>query len=752
MQRAKLCSFIPVMITCLLIGSAPAARADEPDPCTGAALTTGSLQYWPLHERAAGDTFGAHRTGLWNTIGEFQRYPASSDPTPFLHSGIDISGSWNSATAKGDLVRAVASGDIWAALNFTEDTCTSATRCRIYIKSTDRRHIFYYSHLNVRDSTDSDVRSQLEIASMLDPEAELEVGANPVTAGQKLAGLGLFSNGYTHLHFSIFDACENYDGLNPLALLPAPTFDGQDYVDETSPVIDQLVLLREDGSTLVTDGSCSTPLSGTVDLVVEAKDAYHDLTAAPEPMNGTDSLATYKARYRIKRTPSGSAYDGTWYEHDRLPFRCRGQDRGTSCSDPVPLHSQHLDQHDFIVLAKILTGDGPHLGITFVDTLFNLDTSGGNPYSSSSAYWSTERYFHLLTHEWGYPDHPGRWDTTTVPNGRYQVSVEVADQAGNATAAHRFVVVQNGGTLVDTGDLVVRDNPDDVGAVPSTLGGQWFWISPDIKVTGISDPDPTNPNDSIWDSVQDVNLIQGQSYEVWVRVENRGCETIDNVQAKVAFANPQMIQTDWAQIDTEKSGGSLTMGAATVIGPFSWTPTEDQTGHRCLLVIARADQDQPTVSGFASIQDGWGGTVANDNNISQLNLQVAGTAEFSILNPGTSVSDIELSFDCRDFPIYEDGSVAELIADYHPALASAWAEAPRTELRQENNQLVLRFLGCRMQLPAARLAGGTVIPASFNLELEPGPVQVFRVDLGQEADGTPVGGMSFTITRTPPIY
>jgi hypothetical protein len=82
-----------------------------------------------------------------------------------------------------------------------------------------------------------------------------------------------------------------------------------------------------------------------------------------------------------------------------------------------------------------------------------------------------------------------------------------------------------------------------------------------------------------------------------VRVANRGCETLHDARAKLAWANPAMIQTDWSQIDIEKGGGDLAPGEAKVIGPFDWMPTAAQTGHRCLLVIARSTEDSPSVAG-----------------------------------------------------------------------------------------------------------------------------------------------------------
>ncbi len=739
----------PRKLAAVLALLAGAVSGAEPDPCLAPALTPGVLQVWPLRERLAGGALGPDRTGIWNNFGEYQQYNTAPD---YLHTGIDIRGIW---TGEGDLTLVAADGDIWSVPQFTGDTCVFGDYCRVYIKSTDRRHIYYYSHLRIAGDVDSEVRARILAVANVPPANELPVGSNAVTAGQKLAALAAFGSGaFNHLHFAIFDACENYDGLHPLALLPPPQVAGGPYVDEEDPTIDQFVFLREDGSTVVNAEGCATPLSGVVDLVAEAKDTYRDLSAAPDSLSGTNSIGLYKASYRIRRTPSGPSREGTWYEFDRAPYRCRGSARGASCADPDPVKAAPIDQATFIQSVANLNGSGgADLGIGYTTTLYN--TVPGSLKSSSAFQTNQERFVHLLTHEWALPDTPGRWDTAdgSYPDGRYQVSVEVADQQGNKAAAHKFVLLDNDASPPTlTGELVVRDNPLDVGAVPSTLGGRKFWISPDIKVTEQSEPGPSGPTDPTWNTTGEVHLLAGTTYHVWVRVENTGCETLTGVRAKVAFANPQMIQTDWQQIDNEKGPVSLTDGQAAVLGPFIWTPTTSQEGHRCLLTIARAATDPPTVSDFGTIADGWGGTVASDNNIAQLNLQIGGTKAYSIVNPRVGAADVGVDFDCNDFPIAEGGSLAELVAAYHPALEAAWTDVPRTTLSRVGDQLRLRFRGCKVQLPAARLPGATVIPASFDLAVAPGPSRVFRLDLTQAIEGTVTGGMSFQIARIPPIH
>jgi hypothetical protein len=595
---------------------APVLAADAPDCSTAPSLRRGGLEVWPLHQRVDLAVPGDARTGLMNTFGEFQFY----DSGAFAHTGIDIRGIWTPNAAMGDIVLVVADGDLWAVPNFDEDGCEHASNCRVYIKSTNRRHIYYYAHLNVRkggdeDALDSELRDQLAKASVTLPKDDLPVGSNPVSAGQHLAGLGLFQAGFTHLHFSIFDACGNYDGLNPLIFLAAPTVGGEVYVDKTAPAIGPVRLVREDGMTEVNPGSCAPVLNGKVDVIVEAKDAYHDLT--PD-FKATHSNGISSAQYRIRRAPSGPLHDGRWYFFDRAPFRCRGSQRGIACADPDAVNGDLLDQNDFIdslaMIAQVGSG-APSLAVSFADVLFN-NVSG--PFKSSSSYDTTEKYFHTLTHSWGFSNQPGTWDTAQFPDGRYQVSVEVADASGNKAASHRFVVLSNNVGPIQTGDLVIRDHPEDVGAVPSTWGGKTVGISPDIKVTKMGEPDPVDPGAAVWKAVQQPAPKVGQQHKVWVRVKNTGCQKLNNVRVRAAWANPSLTQK--TQIGQETAlGVSLAPGAAVVLGPFAWTPVPQQAGDGSLLSIIRADADPATVAGFGAVVSG---TIGNDSNVGQLKLKV----------------------------------------------------------------------------------------------------------------------------------
>ena len=101
------------------------------------------------------------------------------------------------------------------------------------------------------------------------------------------------------------------------------------------------------------------------------------------------------------------------------------------------------------------------------------------------------------------PNPSGHWDTTAIPDGSYNVSVELSDFAGNTRVRTVRACVQNGGGC--TTELAIRDADDDNGAIPYT-GPNW-WQSPDITV---------NPGTS--DENRNVNL--GRINPIRVRVWN----------------------------------------------------------------------------------------------------------------------------------------------------------------------------------------------------------------------------------------
>jgi len=74
----------------------------------------------------------------------------------------------------------------------------------LFIKTNDRRHIFYYAHLNAL-RTDAIPRSvlKLETAAMTNPANDLPVGANPVAPVRSSPASAFSSVCSLTLHFGI---------------------------------------------------------------------------------------------------------------------------------------------------------------------------------------------------------------------------------------------------------------------------------------------------------------------------------------------------------------------------------------------------------------------------------------------------------------------------------------------------------------------------------------------------------------------
>jgi hypothetical protein len=679
---------------------------------------------WPLRSAATGND----RAALGSSFGEYQSYGGP----PFLHTGIDIRG------LEGDPAIIVADGNIWLTANFQTDSCQTATNCRLYIKGSDGRYIYYYSHLRLYQEAEemtSEVRARILNATRQGSGYAVNPGTD-VTAGQVLSGIADFSNNaWAHLHFGIIDASENYDVINPLTALSGSTATPP-ILDDERPTIAALELQREGTATVVTPTGGCGEVSGALDIAATMKDSFFTTNPAPEPVPGViDSIGVYEAKYRIRRLATNTVTTGTWYRLDRAPILCAGANRGLSCAT-------HLSEADFFA-HSIDSADGalgmgePYAAVLFSDPRSSTiyDVPGG------------ETYVHLLTNQWGIN---GSWDSAAGPDGLYQVSVEVSDQAGNQRASSMFVLVNNTGAPVDPAatqrDAYVRDNGSDIGAIPSTLGGEPFWVSPDIMV--FPQGSPVDVHSGAGSSQVDA----GVTYDVYVRVANDRCSSVTGIKASVFSANPAMIldESAFVHITSDFTGDAahpdgLTLGPRErgLLGPFTWTPSAAEAasnnGHRCLKALINSADDPVGSDPIA---------VADDNNIAQRNMQVEDSS-FDLGNPGPRPAMMEIEFRCNDFPVSARGAIAELSVGFSPALAEAWSAAPHATVRRDQSRLTVRFGACNVPLPAVRVPPMLRLPAAMTLKLPPEAEGRFRVDLLERLDRALRGGMSFTVERRP---
>ena len=247
---------------------------------------------------------------------------------------------------------------------------------------------------------------------------------------------------------------------------------------------------------------------------------------------------------------------------------------------------------------------------------------------------------------------------------------------------------------------------------------------------------------------------------------------MDGIKAKVYTGNPAMIIDTWEIIspsnpndndfvvgDNQPNEGihldpgpssafGFTIG---LIGPFKWTPTQEQaesnSGHRCVLAFIKSPEDPPKHLAPENFTD-WD-DVANDNNVAQRNIQI-GTSDFPIVNPSASIASIGVRFDGLGFPFSELDGYVILEVEYNSILHSAWQDAEGIALTHDtsNNKLVVRFQRNKVVLPSAPLPGGTYLPATVLIQL---PASFYgdshTVYFYSSIDGQEAGGVGFTKTR-----
>jgi hypothetical protein len=744
MQRFSHCRFEATLVALAAVAAvtsgAVSARAQgyEPPNSLPWPLYTGDASLANGQNGGPGQT--APRPGVGNVLGEYQRYSTEQ----FLHSGDDIRGVQN------DPIFAVADGNVWLKANFASvvnneaDFCVNSSICRFYVAGTDKRYVYYYSHVRLDPAApnysaafhDKIVEASATApAGGTFPSLTFSAGTR-INRGDFLTGIADFA-GWNHLHFGIIDATQNFDVINPLTGLTHAA-DGVELVDDERPTIVSLAFFQNESTTQVTPaGDCHELASaGNLDIVAQVKDSFYSTDPAPAGLTGDYStIGPYGGEYRIERVGGGEVQPVVWYDFSRAPLRCAGSQRGLACPTRPSTDAAALQQ---FLAHSLLADEGAlnpgSLGATdyYASVLFS------SPLSDSTNFKVTdgEKHFAVLTNSWG---QPGSWNTAAASDGLYRVSAETRDQAGNRTASSQLVFVNNTGSLPQSfRDAYIRDNSVETGALPSTLGGQPFWTSPDIVITKGGVP------------LNEARVVAGQTYQVYLDVHNPTCGDVHGVKVRLFTANPSMIvnEADWVDFSGGFTG-SVDVPALGMkrIGPFDYTPTTNESseneGHRCMLAMFDGSDD-PIRLGVDK--------VASDNNIAQLNLQVDAVA-FSIRNPEPQAAELELEFRCNRFPINTAGALAQMRVASDPALVAAWAHPEGATVTVDGSDLLVRYDLCNVKLPKVTLAGGTLLPASMNLVLPPSVTGNYSVDFSQYTNGSLSGGMTFSVSREdePPV-
>ncbi|MEJ2322158.1 MAG: hypothetical protein P8Z31_07415 [Gammaproteobacteria bacterium] len=250
---------------------------------------------WPLRNQ----TTDAVRPAVWSSFGEYQNYAGS---IPWFHSGFDPRG------VHGDRIRVVDDGNVWMVANLEQCNAgpTEGNACRLYVKSSDEKYIYYYSHLYLGPETDytSTARAKIENAS---PKGSATYSVNPgtdVAEGETLAFIASFGANWDHLHFGIIAAQENYDMVNPLtAMSDLP-------LDDEPPTIAALRFYlagtpeSPSPQEVLPQGDCEV-VFGNLDIVAFMQDTFYTTNPAPGRLSpAPDRCAATPVRPRPRRRSS----------------------------------------------------------------------------------------------------------------------------------------------------------------------------------------------------------------------------------------------------------------------------------------------------------------------------------------------------------------------------------------------------------------------------------------------------------------
>ncbi len=661
---------ITVIATMLAFSESASAQLDPP--------STPSWN-WPLYERAAGAITSTPRPSVFNTMGQYEYF--SGGPSP--HPGTDFVGN------AGDLSMFPAAGEIVYVSNPGHYTAPDRY-CRVWVQASSTSVLYYVGHLVEEAALPTDPQT-LAVRDAIDSANHAGVGnvlPNPIPVAQgDIAGGLAYWNATSpmhHVHLGAFDSSDQFSSIDPLPFImrtaSGDTGDALTILDDEAPTIASFELQpRDSGSSVDDDGLCGTEVRGTIDVVLDATDTFYTTAPAPNPFDGQGVLHPetdiYGASYTVQRVDETQGTTRQWYES---PVGCVDTACGLWRLRYEEARSVETLEEWFFMLQ---TGSPSGPGRDVADYLW--DTVNSTPMAYQVPLTDPVHYYHYLSNGVREGDttvtQPG-WNTSELSDGRYVVTARTWDQAGNATSLSTVVTVNNGGLTEPPSDpqgwasIYVADRDEDVGQTPSNPGGEPYWASPDIIV------EPQGSGTSCASKVaRTLPLVVGQNYDVWVRVHNNGCTTVDAIGAVVYSAVPSAPLTGINPIGSESySEYTVSVGAGDVdcIGPFAWSPTEEEldsegSGHRCLVAAVSAVGDEGPDPAGEPVES-W--SVADDNNIAQRNAQMD-LLSFIVRNPTDATHTAQLQIQMpAGFP---DAAVFELLVeDPDGGLGTVWATTP----------------------------------------------------------------------------
>lgn len=641
---------------------------------------------WPLYE--AGNDWPADaatstpRPFVSNAMGEYETIGGVPSP----HPGIDMLGD------AGDVVLFPSGGDIVHISNVADYT-TPLKYARIWVQSSEAEtteFLYYLGHIRsewnpLTDDGDPRLREAVERSAAQRPEQLLNPPI-PIERGVVAGRLAEWTtDAYHHLHLGVLDAAEEFSCVNPLAFLD-PNAAGAigaplAALDDEDPLIASLDFrARDSQSSVLVDGFCGREVSGAIDVLLDATDTYYTRNPEPNwfPARNTlhHEIELYGASYTIRRVDAAVGETHQWYESTQ---GCQNTECGLWRLRYPPDRARSTLADLFLLL-----GDDPPSfdGRDIVPYLW--DTAATTDWDTWTDPAVPIHYVHYLSNgvkEDGTVNATG-WDTTSVPDGRYVVTGTGWDRAGNLASTSEVVTVNNGGVAEAPADapagwasVYIADHPGDIGQVRSDMGGEPFYQSPDIIV---EDQDSTIPcGEKVG---RGAALVVNESYSVYLRVHNNGCLPVSGVSGLVYSAVPSAPLADLRPVNP--SGGyeapvTVPAGDVACIGPFAWTPTEEELdstedGHRCLLAAI----DSSVAAGPSSaIMASW--DVAAAPNIAQRNLQID-ELSFMVRNPEDGPREARLAIALDGFETDYPNAYFEVLVEEVAGedLVNLWASTP----------------------------------------------------------------------------
>jgi hypothetical protein len=745
---------------------------------------------WPLYETRIENnvpvpTFA--RPAVWTSHGEFQDFgDGRSDP----HPGIDIRGD------EGDVVLFPVPGTVVQVSR--RHQCAgfnTGVQCRIWVKTPDADvntnnssdYIYYLGHFDFGHTPNSPVLQELREKLVLAEDGSVLQASGPpaqalaVQTGEVAGQLVNWGdNVWHHLHVGVFDPNDKYASVDPLWFFDrhAVGNDGAlEVLDDESPKVKNMSLVTDPSITLSVPnlvnpaGLCGLEVRGAIDIKADIRDTFFSTQPVPNAFDGSTTflptIGISGAQYTVLNLGNGEQVSRQWLQS---PLTCTGAPKpGSAPGDACGLWRMRIPQSiqssfnnfntdlDFFNwLRSTSHNTAEFVGGDFSDQLYSL-TESSNDHTDSLDH----PFIHILTNSITEASPVGSndaWRTTDFADGRYAVTVEAWDVAGNLAQQTLLVTVNNGGLTVAPGsrgygEILVKDHPNDIGQIPSDRGGEPFWVSDDIVVVdrGVT-ATPSTP-------ARSEPLVVGEDYDVFVIVHNSGCVDVSGVQAAVYSATPGPTMTDVLSISNAPGADPLVYdgtavnvpaGGAAVIGPFPWTPTVAELGstvegHRCLLAAINAPTDPgPSLANPATF-------AARDSDlITQRNVQVS-LLEFFIKNVDGAAHSSKLEVDLGTFPLNISGAYFELVIQDTDGLFGLWSGTPNTTVTQEAGNVVVRFLAGKTTLPAWTLPAVSERFVSVRFGGLPDGSGPYLIAVRHLLDDAAVGGMTLSVSGPPEV-